>query len=78
MERACRCKCKSRIRRAERDFTHAAGNATVSTRNISVLLISLGVQAAWALASVCLLSVNLRILGLLYNAKKEKFGWFSH
>jgi len=54
-----------------------AGAVTLSTRDMSVLFIALGVQAAWAFLSVYLLTVNMRVLGLLYNANKEKLGWFS-
>jgi hypothetical protein len=55
-----------------------AGSVSLSTHDISVFFIALGVQAAWAFLSVYLLTVNMRVLGLLYNANKEKFGWFSH
>ena len=51
------------------------GNA-LTTRKMSVLFTSLGVQAGWSFVSIYLLSVNVRILGLLYNSKKHKFGWF--
>jgi FHA domain-containing protein/B-box zinc finger protein len=54
-----------------------AGAVSLSTHDISVFFIALGVQAAWAFLSVYLLTVNMRVLGLLYNANKEKLGWFS-
>jgi pSer/pThr/pTyr-binding forkhead associated (FHA) protein len=55
-----------------------AGAVTFSTRDMSALFVSMGVQTVWAFLSVYLLTVNMRILGQLYNARKEKFGWFSH
>jgi hypothetical protein len=53
-----------------------AGSVSLSTREMSVLFMAMGVQAAWAFVSVYLLTVNMRILGLFYNANKEKLGWF--
>ena len=58
-------------------LSDSAGGDTLTTKHMSTLFTSLGVQAVWALVSVYLLSVNMRILGLLYNAKRERFGWFS-
>jgi hypothetical protein len=66
------------IRQLGNFVSSAAGGAALSTRDMSVLFISLAIQGAWGLASIYLLTVNMRILGLLYNKKKEKFGWFSH
>jgi len=48
-----------------------------TTRDMSVLFTSFGIRAFWAFASVYLLTIGMRILGLLYLTKKEKFGWFS-
>ena len=45
---------------------------------MSTLFMALAAQAVWALVSVYLLTVTMRILGLLYLTKKHKFGWFSH
>jgi len=53
-----------------------AGEVSFSTTDTSALFIALGVQAVWTFLSVYLLTVNIRILGLLYNANKEKLGWF--
>lgn len=50
---------------------------TYSTRSMNVLLITLGARAFWSFVTVYLLSVNMRILGLLYLTKKDRFGWFS-
>ena len=56
----------------------AAGDVAKSTRNSSVMLMGLAAQAALAFAGVYLLTVCVRILGILYNRKKQEFGWFSH
>ena len=48
-----------------------------STRSMSVLFTTFGLRALCSLANVYLLTVSMRILGLLYVTKKEKFGWFS-
>lgn len=60
--------------------TVASGAASLSlhTRDMSTLFITFGIRAFWSFASVYLLTVNMRILGLLYLTKKHKFGWFSH
>lgn len=65
------------VRRLGDLLSGVAGGISLSTRDMSVLFISLGVQAAWAFANIYLLTVSMRILGLLYITKKEKFGWFS-
>jgi len=53
------------------------GAVSMSTRNMDTLFVSLGGQAVWAFISIYLLTVNMRILGLLYISKKQRFGWFS-
>ncbi len=58
-------------------ISESAGGDMLSTRKMSVLFTSLGIQAVWSFISIYLLTVNMRILGLLYVTKKEKFGWFS-
>jgi len=55
-----------------------ASGVSLSTKDMSVFFLALGVSAVWAFASIYLLTVSMRILGLLYITKKEKFGWFSH
>ena len=42
------------------------------------LLVALAGRAVIAFINVYLLTVMMRILGLLYNHKKAEFGWFSH
>jgi hypothetical protein len=43
---------------------------------MGVLLGGLALVAVWKLVSVYLLTVSMRVLGLFYNANKEKLGWF--
>lgn len=52
------------------------GVISFTTRDMGLLEKALAFQAGWAFVSFYLLSVNMRILGLLYNANKEKFGWY--
>ena len=47
------------------------------TKDMSQLLLTFALRAIWKLASVYLLTVSMRILGLLYVTKKERLGWFS-
>lgn len=49
-----------------------------ATRDMSVLFIPFGLRMFWSLASVYLLTVGMRTLGLLYVTNKPKFGWFDH
>jgi hypothetical protein len=59
------------------DFVVALlSSQTYATRSMAELFMTFGVRAFWAFASVYLLTVNMRILGLLYVTKKEKLGWF--
>ena len=51
---------------------------TFSTRSSGVFFLSLGMLAAWSFVSVYLLTVNMRILGLLYLTNKAKFGWYKN
>jgi hypothetical protein len=61
------------------DFaTFFARAQTYHTRDMSALYQSLGLRALWSLASVYLLTVSMRTLGLLYVTNKQKFGWFDH
>ena len=50
---------------------------SLTTRSTSVLLISFALMAGWSFFSVYLLTINMRILGLLYLTNKHKLGWFS-
>ena len=42
------------------------------------VLIAMGAKVIWSFASIYLLTVSMRILGLLYITRKDKLGWFSH
>jgi hypothetical protein len=53
------------------------GNVSLSTRKMDTLFMAFGVRALLAFVNMYLLTVNMRILGLLYVTKKHKFGWFS-
>jgi hypothetical protein len=49
----------------------------LATRSISQLLQMFAAQAFWSLVSLYLLTVGMRILGLLYVTKKDKLGWYN-
>ena len=53
-----------------------ASDVSLTTRSMSTLFMAFGFQAVWSFLSVYLLSVNMRILGLLYVAKKDVLEWF--
>ena len=59
-------------------ISSVAGGVSFTTKDMNTLFIAIGARASIALVNVYLLTVTMRILGLLYNHKKEKFGWFSH
>jgi len=48
-----------------------------STKSMAMLFLMLIVKALWCFAGYYLLIVTLRILGLLYVAKKEKLAWLD-
>jgi hypothetical protein len=49
----------------------------LATHSINKLLGMFAAQAFWSLASLYLLTVGMRILGLLYIAKKDNLGWYD-
>lgn len=53
-----------------------AGVAAEHTRSMNTLFISFGIRIGWMFASVYLLTVSMRVLGLLYVTKKHKLEWF--
>ena len=55
-----------------------AGSQGYATKSMSTLFLTFAVRAVWSLFSVYLLTVSMRILGLLYVTNKQKFGWFGH
>ncbi len=65
------------IRQLGNVLSGLAGGVAVSTPDMSVMFIAMGAKVVWAFASIYLLTVSMRILGLLYITKKEKLGWFS-
>ena len=48
------------------------------THSASQLLLMLGLNAIWAFISFYLLTVGIRILGLLYVTRKGTLGWLNH
>lgn len=54
----------------------AAGSVSLTTRDMSVMFLSFGIRMVWSFASVYLLTVNMRIMGLLYATQKEKLAWY--
>jgi hypothetical protein len=59
-------------------LTSSAAAEGLTTKDMSVLLTGFGVAMFWSFASVYLLTVGMRILGLLYVTKKQRLGWFAH
>lgn len=49
----------------------------LATQSVPNLCLIFGVRAFWSFFGVYLLTVNARILGLLYLTKKDKLGWFN-
>jgi hypothetical protein len=66
------------IRFAGDMVSSGAGSVAFSTRDMSTLFMVFAGRAFWAFCSVYLLTVTMRILGLLYVTKKHKLGWFAH
>lgn len=55
--------------------SEAMGGRAFSTTSVSEMLILFGLKALWAFLSVYLLTVTMRILGLLYLTKQDRLGW---
>jgi len=51
------------------------GPNAVATHSMAQLFAMFGARMFWGLAGVYLLTVNMRIMGLLYATQKEKLGW---
>jgi hypothetical protein len=45
------------------------------TTSMTEMFLLFGFRAVWAFVSVYLLTVTMRILGLLYLTKRERLGW---
>jgi hypothetical protein len=52
-----------------------AKTVTFTAMDMHVVLIAIGIRIIWSFISVYLLTVNMRIIGLLYLTQKEKLGW---
>jgi hypothetical protein len=66
------------IRQLGNLISGGAGILALRTRDQNTFLLAVGFQAVWALLSVYLLTVTMRILGLFYNASKRNLGWFNY
>jgi hypothetical protein len=53
----------------------AAGDLTYTTTDMSVLFATLAGRALWSFLSIYLLTVSMRILGLLYVTQRDKLNW---
>lgn len=51
------------------------GHRALRTESISEMLLLFALRIVWAFLSVYLLTVTMRILGLLYLTKRERLGW---
>jgi uncharacterized membrane protein len=60
------------------EYSSQMGRVSLTTRHMDRLFMAFGVRALWSFASIYLLAVTMRILGLLYLTKKHKLGWFAH
>jgi hypothetical protein len=54
------------------------GKDPMSTHDMTKLLTYCGVTIFWGFVDLYLLTVTMRILGLLYLTRKEKLGWHNH
>jgi hypothetical protein len=50
----------------------------LATHSTTKLLEMFAAQVFWSLFSLYLLTVGMRILGLLYVAKQDTLGWYDH
>ena len=57
-------------------ISSGAGSLTLTTHSGSVFMMALGFKMIWSFIKVYLLTVNMRIMGLLYLTQKEKLGWY--
>jgi len=53
-----------------------AADMSETTHDMNMLLVSFGIRIIWIFVSVYLLTVSMRVLGLLYLTKKYTLGWF--
>lgn len=52
--------------------------ASLTSKSMSTFLLMAAARGFWAFVSLYLLTVMMRILGLLYLTRKHKLAWFSH
>lgn len=57
-------------------ISSASGHTILTTKSAGVVAAIFGFRILWSLISLYLLTVNMRILGLLYLKKKNQLGWF--
>jgi hypothetical protein len=57
-------------------ISSSAGSTALTTTSMSTMFAAFGFKMIWSLLSVYLLTVNMRIMGLLYLTQKEKLGWY--
>jgi pSer/pThr/pTyr-binding forkhead associated (FHA) protein len=65
------------VRASGSPLIHAIFPRELMTSSMPKLAGFLGAKALWGFVNVYFLAVNVRILGLLYLTKKQKFGWFE-
>lgn len=65
------------IRQLGSILSSGAGMLALRTHDVHRFLLLAGFQMMWALLSVYLLTVTMRILGLFYNSSKRQLGWYS-
>lgn len=53
-----------------------SGHAILTTKSAGVVAAIFGFRILWSFISLYLMTVNMRILGLLYLKKKDRLGWF--
>jgi len=56
-------------------ISESMGGKALMTSSMSEMFLLFGLRAIWAFVSVYLLTVTMRILGLLYLTRREKLGW---
>lgn len=53
-----------------------ASQVSMHTQSQSVMFAGFAIRALWSFLSVYLLTVNMRVLGLLYVTKQDKLNWY--
>jgi hypothetical protein len=56
-------------------LTSAMAGESMMGTSVTMMLLLFGLRAVWAFFGVYLLTVTMRILGLLYLTKRERLGW---